>query len=779
MNRLLPIVQVVLLAAVTWALNTPLGGIPALGAFLDPMNGFWRNAETRPPDTRLMLTDGMSQPVTVEYDDHGIPHIYAETEADLYRAQGYVMARDRLFQMDFSTRAAAGRLSEVLGSRSLGFDRYQRRIGMGIGAERFLEALAKDTSYMAAVEAYAAGVNAYIATLKPHQYPLEYKLLGFQPEPWSSKKTAYMVMNLNKTLSFGTSAVGLSNTRTLLGADFVDRMYPYIPVQVEPIIPAGTRWEFAPVTVPEAPVSDPISQYSDMRIPESNPNIGSNNWAVHGSKTASGKPILANDPHLDLTLPSIWYLLQLTTPTHSAKGVGFPGVPDVILGFNEHIAWGATNVGNSALDVYALTLRNGATEYLHDGDWKPTGIRVEEIRVKGRPTVIDTVFTTHHGPIVVRDGETPYSRSFEAAQAIRWTGHLIDQPFKTFYLLNRARTYDDFKASLAFMDNPPQNLVYADRSGNIALHLAGRFPLKWHGQGRFVSDGTDPRYDWAGWIPKAHNPFVANPSRGFVSSANQHSTDAAYPYYFEWDFAPVNRGRVINDELSRMTDITPDDMRRLQMNTRSYFAETVLDTLLARLDVDALSGVHRQAIDTLRAWNKRNDRESGGPTLFNLWWSAIHTSIWNAHFPVQERYKKPSDQNTIQLILDDPDHAWLNTGKPLNAHIQDAFTATVDALDGDWAWWRHLEGRADHLLGIPSLGTGVLYAGGDKNSVLALNGANGPSWRLVAEMGDSAVVAMGIYPGGQSGNPGSPRYNNFTADWAEGRLYPLPLRRKD
>jgi len=767
MRRTLPFLQLIALLVLTWALNRPFGTIPAIGAFLDPLNGVWRNAETKAPPTRLVLTDGMSQPVTVIFDEHGIPHIYAETEADLYRAQGFVMARDRLFQMDFSTRAAAGRLSEVLGARAIGFDKNQRRIGMGIGAERFLDALAKDAAYMAAVESYAAGVNAHIATLKPHQYPLEYKLLGFAPEPWSPLKTAYMVMNLNKTLSFGTSAVGLSNTRKLLGAEFVDRMYPYIPVQVEPIIPAGTRWDFEPVAVPEAPAPDPMSQYSDTRIPESNPDIGSNNWAVHGSKTATGKPILVNDPHLDLTLPSIWYLLQLSTPDFTAKGVGFPGVPDVVLGFNEHIAWGATNVGNSAVDIYAITTRDGNREYLHDGVWKPTTLRIEEIPVNGAATVVDTVFITHQGPIT------------EAGTAMRWTGLHIEEPFKTFYLLNRARNYEDYKASLAYFDNPPQNLVYADREGTIALHLAGRFPLKWRGQGREVADGTDPRYDWAGWIPKSHNPFVANPSRGFVSSANQHSTDAGYPYYLEWDFAPVNRGRVINDELSRMSGITPHDMRRLQMNTRSYFAEMVLDTLLARLDAGALSGAHRQAFDTLLAWNKRNDRESGGPTLFNRWWSAIHASIWNAHFPERGRYKKPSDQNTIQLILDDPDHAWLNTGKPLNAHIRDAFTTTVDALDEDWAWWRHLNGRADHLLGIPSLGSGVLYASGDKNSVLALNGANGPSWRLVAEMGDSAVVAMGIYPGGQSGNPGSPRYNNFTADWAEGRLYPLPIRRKD
>ncbi len=778
MQRRIAFLWIACTAILTWVLNTSFGSIPAIGTFLDPISGFWRNAETKPFNTELTLRSGVREPVSVVFDSLDIPHVFATNDYDLYFAQGYLVARDRLWQMDFSTRAAAGRLSEILGPRALEYDKYQRRTGMTDGAHAFMQAFLTDDAYGAAVAAYADGVNAYILSLKPRDFPIEYKLLGFEPEPWSPLKTAYMVMNLTRTLSFSSSAVSMSNTRNLFGDEFMDHFFPFYPKGTEPIIPADTRWNFTPVPIPIAPDSRPMSSGTSPILPEKDHGIGSNNWAVHGSRTKSGHPILANDPHLDLTLPSIWYLAQLSLPGHSAKGVTFPGVPDVVLGFNEHSAWGATNVGNSALDVYALQLRNDATEYFHDGQWKPTTLKTEVIHVKGEPNVIDSVYYTHHGPIVYREGEKPYERRFETGQAIRWTGFTAEQPFKTFYLINRAKNYDDFKAALAYFDSPPQNLVFADRNGDVAIHLAGQFPLKWKGQGRYVSDGSDPRYDWAGWIPKEHNPFTHNPSRGFVSSANQHSVDPNYPYYLEWDYAPFTRGNVINEELSAVTDVVPDDMRRLQMNTRNRYAELVLDVLLATIDRSQLNPDELAGLDSLSSWSRRNDRDLVGPTIFSKWWSALHSNIWTDVYPEQGYFKRPNDQNTIQLILDDPNSQWLNGDAPFAERVTSTYRTSFEKLDPEtMSWWHHLDASVDHILGLDSFGTGRLYASGDKQSVLALNGSNGPSWRLVAELGDS-VVARGIYPGGQSGNPGSPRYMNFVADWAEGRLYPLPIMKQ-
>lgn len=783
MQRFIAVGWLIATVAITWVLNTPLGSVPALGAFLNPSDGFWRNAETAPFNRSAELRAGVQQPVSIVFDEHDIPHIFAQSNYDLYFAQGYVVARDRLWQMDFSTRAASGRLSEVLGDRALNYDRYQRRSGMTDGANAFLEAFMADPEYSVAVTAYAEGVNAYIRSLKPRDYPVEYKLLGFAPEEWTPLKTAFMVMNLNRTLSFHSSAVSMTHTRNLMGDAFMDQFFPYYPKDTDPIIPAGTRWDFVPLPIPAKPESRPISGLpSTDATPEKDHGIGSNNWAVSPERSASGHALLANDPHLNLTLPSIWYLIQLSTEEFSAKGVTFPGVPDVVLGFNEHSAWGSTNVGNSALDVFALQLRNNGTEYFHDGEWRPTTLKTETIAVKGGRSVIDTVYYTHHGPIVYREGEAKLTETFEAGQAIRWSGFIVKHAFKTFYLINRARSYDDFKESLTYFDSPPQNLVFADRDGTISIHLAGLFPLKWKGQGRYVSDGGDPAYDWAGFIPKEHNPFTTNPTRGWVSSANQHSVDPTYPYYMEWDYAPFTRGNLINDELGRMSAATADDMRRLQMNTRNRFAELVLDTLLAKVDAASLSASESAAMDSLRAWNRLNERELVGPTIFRTWLSVLHANIWNDAYPAEDkRFKRPNEANTIQHILDEPESIWLNGKTPFQDRVTATFKQSVaeltekhGAMGSDWAWYRTLNGHVPHLLGLDSFGSGLLYASGDKQSILALNGSHGPSWRLVAELGDT-VKAQGIFPGGQSGNPGSPRYMNFLNDWVEGVLYPLPL----
>lgn len=787
MKRFIAIGWLIATVAITWVLNTPIGSVPALGAFLNPSDGFWRNAETAPFNASTTLTAGVQAPVSIVFDEHDIPHIFAENNHDLYFAQGYIVARDRLWQMDFSTRAASGRLSEVLGERALNYDRYQRRSGMTDGANAFLEAFMADAEYSVAVTAYAAGVNAYIQSLKPRDYPVEYKLLGFAPEEWTPLKTAFMVMNLNRTLSFHSSAVSMTHTRNRMGDAFMDQFFPYYPKDTDPIIPAGTNWDFVPLPIPAMLETRPISALGpEGSLPEKDHGIGSNNWAVSPERSASGNALLANDPHLNLTLPSIWYMIQLGTDEFTAKGVTFPGVPDVVLGFNEHAAWGSTNVGNSALDVYALQLRDNGREYFHDGEWRPTTMKTETIAVKGGKAVIDTVYYTHQGPIVYREGEAKLTETFEAGQAIRWSGFIVKHAFKTFYLINRAKDYEDFKASLTYFDSPPQNLVFADRDGTISIHLAGLFPLKWKGQGRYVSDGSDPAYDWAGFIPKEHNPYTTNPKRGWVSSANQHSVDPSYPYYMEWDYAPFTRGNLINDELSRLTAATPDDMRRLMMNTRNRYAELVLDTLLVKVDAASLTSAESAALDSLRAWNRRNDRELVGPTLFSTWFDALHANIWNdAYPPDDKRFKRPNIANTIQHILDEPDSPWLNGNTPFPDRVTASFkkaiadlTDTHGAMDEDWAWWKTLNGHVPHLLGLDSFGSGVLYASGDKQSILALNGSHGPSWRLVAELGDT-VKAQGIFPGGQSGNPGSPRYMNFLNDWVEGVLYPLPLMERN
>ncbi len=768
MKKGLPGLGVLLLVA---TLNQPWGSVPSLGRFFDPFHGVWANAERGAPARAVTLTEGVSQPVEIRYDSLGVAHIFAADLNDLYFAQGWVHARDRLFQMDFSTRAAGGELAATLGARYLDYDRNQRRIGMAEGARRHTAFMEADPEFGAAVRAYTAGVNAWLAGLAPSDWPVEYKLLSAEPKPWSPYRSGLMVMNLNETLNFSTKAVPLANTRALLGDAFVDRFMLSYPEGTDPIIPAGTRWSFEPVPVPAAPARtwlDADHPHQTAALPQAEPGVGSNNWAVLPGRSASGYALLANDPHLQLTLPSIWYLNQLTAPGLSAKGVSFPGVPDVVLGFNADLAWGSTNVGNAAVDLYRVELNADRSAYRHDGVWKPVTVRLDTFFVRGGDPVVDTVRFTHHGPILDDSG-----------MAMRWTGALPDTVFRTFHDISRARTHAEFEAALGSFQNPPQNLVVADRSGSVGIHLAGRFPLKWPYQGALPGDGTDPRHDWAGWVPQSHNPESVNPARGWVSSANQHSTDPTYPYYINWDFAPFTRGNIINDELEHNSRMDVDAMRRLQLNTRNRYAELVLDRFMNRLDKDRLDAAGLEALAELERWDLLNEADRVGATVFRRWLNAWHRAVWDAHFTGEGPYQRPSRQATITLFLQEPASTWF--AEPPDSLITRAYIEAVNSLvqehgplGADWAWWKENDGRLEHLLRLPGLGSGVLHTGGDSQSPLALSGTHGPSWRLVAEMGP-IVRAFGIYPGGQSGNPGSPRYLNLLPVWMAGDLHPLIL----
>src|SRR6185312_4607668 len=305
----------VLACAVTltlvWALQTQFGDIPPIGKFLNPGTGFWQNAENKsqPAEEELKL-DGLKGKVTIRYDEHHIPHIFAENDHDLYYAQGYVTAKDRLWQMDIQTRAAAGRLSEVVGSKALAIDRYHRRIGMTYGAENTLKGLMKDPISKLMVEAYSDGVNNYISQLRKKDYPIEFKLLDYAPEEWKQINCAYLLKNMSETLTGGSDDFGMTNDLRVFGPKVMNDLFPDYPFHEDPIIPAGTPWNFKPLPIPK-PSAGFIAQMTEtIRPKERAPGIGSNNWAIAGSRSANGYPILANDPHLNLTFPSIWYQVQ-------------------------------------------------------------------------------------------------------------------------------------------------------------------------------------------------------------------------------------------------------------------------------------------------------------------------------------------------------------------------------------------------------------------------------------------------------------------------------------
>ena len=412
--RILPfLVSATVTAGLVFTLNIQLklGGTkaPRLGYFLSPQHGFWKNAEKLNTNfDATILANDLKGDVDVYMDDRLVPHIYADNDEDAYYVQGYLHAKYRLWQMDFQTRVAAGRLSEIAGADKLSIDRFFRRLGMVYGAEQTEAFINENNPVMkATVDAYTAGVNAYLKQLAPEDLPFEYKLMNFEPESWTPKKTYLFLMFMSYDLT-GRSAsadLQLTNTRDYLGYDLFDQLYTNQQDSLDPIIPIGTAYA-EPSIVPVKPMSSDMVYLKKtpqvdiakvVETPEApDPNNGSNNWAVGGGMTKSGKPILASDPHLGLNLPSLWYEVQITTPTHSTYGASFPGSPAVIIGFNDSLAWGVTNAGRDVLDYYELKFKDTTqNEYWFNGAWKSVTKRVEVIKVKDSADVIENISMSH------------------------------------------------------------------------------------------------------------------------------------------------------------------------------------------------------------------------------------------------------------------------------------------------------------------------------------------------------------------------------------------------
>ena len=778
--------------ALCYALNRGWGTAPAFGRFLSPFTGFWVNAEKplsdKPVEGSLQLA-GLQDEVTIEYDELGIPHIFANNDHDLYLAQGYVTAKDRLWQMEFQTHYAAGRLTEIVGEKALESDKYNRRMGAVYGAEKSLAGMMEDPQSKIALEAYSEGVNAYIDQLKVRTLPVEYKLLGYQPERWTPIKSALFLKNMSFVLASGTDDLRMTNILRKYGREVAEELFPNYPFEESPIIPTGTPQDFTPLPLPKAP-ADFVGTGSMKANTERDKGIGSNNWAVSGSKSASGLPLLANDPHLTLSLPSIWYQMQLVGPNVNVYGATMPGTPNVISGFNKDIAWGVTNVGADIVDWYEVKFKDAKmNEYWHDGQWKKITKRPERYIMKNGDVVLDTVLFTHHGPIVYLDNEKPFKKNIPTGHALRWIAHDKSQELTTFYQLNRAKNYDDYVKALSFYAAPAQNFVFASNQNDIALWVNGKFPLKAKLQGKYILDGTDKMADWQGFIPHAHNPHVKNPARGFVSSANQSSTDPSYPYYINWEFAPSQRGRRINQRLESMSKITVDSLRALQNDNYNLKAAGILDKLISL--VKAPTAKQAKAIKVLQTWNKQNDVAEIAPTIFETWSNLLYESIWKDEFAYDENIpmKYPSLDKTIQLIKQEPTAKWFdnvttkNKVETLEELASTSLTATLDSLTkwqkadmGDtWAWANYKSTDIKHLIpGLDAFSKMNVNIGGGTGIVNATTERTGPSWRMIIQLGkNNAVKGYGVIPGGQSGNPGSPHYDDMIETWRQGKLNEL------
>ena len=776
------ILSLVLTTIVFYGLNSKFGNIPAVGKFLNPYNGIWQN-ETDETVNGELIIEGLAEEVIVHYDDALIPHVFAQNDKDLYRAQGYITAKHRLWQLEFQTYAAAGRLSEIVGEGAIEYDRQERRRGMVYGAEKTIEKVKENPIVYNLCEAYAAGINSYINSLDPKDYPVEYKLLNYAPEPWSVDKTALLLMYMTKMLAGRDSDLEYTNTLQLIGKDNFDFLFPDYFDVTDPVIPKDTDWSFVEVPQTQLPSSELPKDTIKFKIADKpHPDNGSNNWAVSGQRSYSGNPILANDPHLGLNLPSIWFVMQLSTPEHNAFGATLPGALGIISGFNEHIAWGETNATRDVIDWYKIEFNDDRTHYKYDGKWKPVTVRVESIKIKGGETVIDSVLYTHHGPVM-------YDINFKednprAGYAMKWVGHMGGNTQKTFLDLNKGDNYDDYVKALKNYTAPAQNFVFASTEGDIALWIQGLLPNKWEGQGKFLLDGSKPEHDWQGFIPQEYNAHTKNPERGFVSSANQHPVDEAYPYYVFNDGYETYRNRVINTFFNSKEQFNIQDFKDLHNNNYNLKASELVPYMLEHMDQSGLNDDESRVLNEMKLWQFNNDLDEVGPSIWRRWWSRLYSNVWDEFDTEDLALETPFTYQTIYILTNYPNHEFMDiksTTKKENAHdlFRISFKEAVEGLmeweenNGDYNWEKYKATYAGHLLqGLPAFSRFNIPIGGDRNIVNATSKNHGPSWRMIVEM-TSPPTALGIYPGGQSGNPGSKYYDNFISDWAAGNYLNL------
>ena len=778
--------------AATVALTYVLGTrevLPApLGRLLSPQEGVWSNAEPvdadRGGEFRL---PGMKGRVEVVLDARLVPHVFAEHEVDAYRVQGYLHAKHRLWQMEFQTHAAAGRVSEIVGSRAVDFDRNQRRIGMVYAAENALSMMEADSATKASCDAYTEGVNAYIRSLDRSRLPVEYKLLGYEPELWSNLKVALFMKAMTNDLAGYDRDFEFTHALQALGEENFRMLFPEVADSLSPVVPKGTP--FAKANVKPASPADADSAYfgrgdSTGVVPafKPDPANGSNNWAVSGTRTRSGRPILSNDPHLRLSLPAIWYEMQIHVPEYNAYGVSFPGIPGIVIGFNEDIAFGFTNSGRDVKDYYRIRFRDGSKEaYWFDGGWREADRRIERIRVNGSPDVLDTVSYTVFGPVVYDRGMDPKGTG-GGSYALRWVAHDTSNVLKMWYLLNRARNYTDYVEAIRHFNAPGQNMLFASRSGDIALWQQATFPLRWDGQGLFVMPGEDSSYMWKGYIPMEENPHVLNPFEGYISSANQRAADSTYPYFIPGQY-DVYRGIIINRRLAAMDSVTPEDMMRLQNDNYNVFAEYARPILLANVDTQAAEPAGRYYIEMLRNWNLLNDPDQKGATVFTHWWDSLQQVVFHDELNANGRpVIRPERFVLLEGLLRDTAFRFLDDVRTdgredLRWAVTTALQRARRALDSlekeqSLAWGRYKNTTVYHLLRnstMPFARKGLMVGGG-VNIINATTHDHGPSWRMVVHLTDP-IEAYAVYPGGQEGNPGSPFYDSFIDTWTKGEYY--------
>ncbi|MCH6160789.1 penicillin acylase family protein [Streptomyces marispadix] len=743
---------------------------------------FWTISTVRdsfPQTTGSLKLKGLEDPVTVQRDREGIPQLYADSSSDLFTAQGYVQAQDRFWEMDVRRHTTAGRLSEMFGASEVKTDAFLRTLGWRRVAEREYARLSAESK--ANLKAYTAGVNAYLKDHRDSAASLEYAALGlsndYKPQKWDPVDSVAwlkaMAWDLRANMS---SEIDRALMAGRLTSDQIAQLYPDYPKERNKPITEGTvsrkSKEFEPTgssaTSPDGggpaaqqAVRSAGSQLSSLatrldEIPSllgpSNSGIGSNSWVVSGQYTTTGKPLLANDPHLAPQLPSIWYQMGLHCRTvtkscpYDVSGFTFAGLPGVVIGHNQDISWGMTNLGADVTDLYLEKFKDGG--YLYDGRRRPYKTREETIKVAGGESRRITVRETDNGPVISdRDRElrkvgeeSPVDnaapdRGDGYGVSLRWTALKPTKTMDAVFALNRASDFGEFRAAASDFAVPSQNLIYADTKGNIGYQAPGRIPVRGEGDGRYPAPGWDPRYRWKGYVPQKALPWEYNPARGYIVTANQAVVDEEkYPYLLTRDWSYGTRSQRINDLISsKIADggkISMGDMQTMQMDNSSEIAKLLVPYLL-KIDIE--DEYVRDAQRLLEGWDYTQDGDSAPAAYFNAVWRNMLLLAFGNKLPKELRVKgdclnvRPSDESGP---VDDLDG---NTRLVRECGVRDAASAQPDGGDRWYEVVRNLI-KDEHSDWWKTPGNNGRHGDRDRDELLA-HAMKNARWELTSKLG--------------------------------------------
>jgi penicillin amidase len=745
---------------------------------------------------------GLESEVEVYFDDHGVPHIFAKSWKDAARTLGYLHATDRLGQMDLYRRQASGTMAEIRGKEALENDILMRRLGIRRGCDELLKSGDLPAGMRAELEAYAAGVNQRLNELKGDELPLIFKALKYKPAPWTPVDTLVFSKYMGWDQAGTDDDLWFGIVVEKLGAATFEQLWPLErPYEISTIAVQSkrenvTRGVLSPVPGAAPAYAAALRNLAWNRWLGYSGSFGSNNWAVDGTKTASGKPILCSDPHLGFSLPSIWYTSHICVNGKSVAGVTFPGGPAVIIGVTDHHAWGLTNMQTDAVDYFVETIHaSDPMQYKHRGQWKKIERITEQIPVKGESPHELHIDSTIHGPIISREGRTI---------SMQWTGLGPTRDPEAIWRMNRATSLKEFLEALDRLEVPALNVCYADVEGNIAMHPCGRLPLRLAGQGRIPMDGASGDNDWRGWIPRSELPLEVNPARHFVASANNRPAPLGYPHYLGWMWDASYRIRRIHEMLGAAKGLTIETMAPLQYDAYDKGAERFVPILVAACRKAKMSDDFAQRVlDTLGDWKYVADPEALGPVIWVRWFQIYRDMVWKDNLANRGIEPKPGSwgfsgtnrrdpavEVLEYLTREQPNSIWFDDPKTPEREERDtilvrSFLKAVHSLREQlgtdlerWRWKNINKLQIGSLFGVPFLarsggpvpGTSfTVNPGGEMGTV-----GGGASWRMIIDFSDVSK-SVGVYPGGQSENAASPHYSDQMSFWAKGKYLPLEM----